>query len=113
MKTLFQSQYLWDLIESGYPEHGEENRMKDSKKKDSKALFFIQQSVHETIFHPITAATTSKEAWAILRSKYQGTSKVVAVKKQTLRHEFETLHMKSNELVQEFMSWMVVVVNQM
>ena len=38
---------------------------------------------------------------------------VVAVKKQTLRHEFETLHMKSNESVQEFMSRVVAIVNQM
>lgn len=113
MKTLFQSQDLWDLVENGYSEHDEENRMKKSKKKDSKALFFIQQSVHETIFPRISAATTSKEAWTILRSEYQGTSKVVAVKKQTLRHEFETLHMKSNESVQEFMSRVVAIVNQM
>ena len=41
MMTLFKSQDLWDLVENGYADPDEESRLKENKKKDSKALFFI------------------------------------------------------------------------
>ena len=62
MKTLFKSQDLWDLVENEYPDPNEDARLRENKKKDSKALFFIQQAVHEMIFSKIIAATTTKEA---------------------------------------------------
>ncbi|KAE8732422.1 senescence-associated protein DIN1-like [Hibiscus syriacus] len=74
MKTLFKSQDLWDLVENGYTEPDEEARLRDNK-KDSKALFFIQQAVHETIFLKIATDNTTKEAWGILQTTFQGSSK--------------------------------------
>ena len=57
MKTLFKSQDLWDLVKNGYSEpDDDEARLKENKKKDSKALFFIQQAVHENIFSRIMEA---------------------------------------------------------
>ncbi|XP_016752673.1 uncharacterized protein [Gossypium hirsutum] len=44
---------------------------------------------------------------------YQGTSKVVTVKLQTLHRDFETLQMKSGESVQDYLTRAAVVVNQM
>ncbi|KAL1087555.1 hypothetical protein V6Z11_D08G191300 [Gossypium hirsutum] len=44
---------------------------------------------------------------------YQGTSKVVTVKLQTLRRDFETLQMKSGESVQDYLTRVAAVVNQM
>lgn len=39
MKTLFKSQDLWDLVENGFVNDAEdEQRTKENKKKDSKAL---------------------------------------------------------------------------
>ncbi|RVW67886.1 hypothetical protein CK203_061657 [Vitis vinifera] len=99
MKTLFKSQDLWDLVENGYPYPDEEARLKENTKKDSKALFFIQQAVHESIFSNIAAATTAKEAWTTLKTAFQGSSKVITVKLQSLRRDFETLHMKNGESV--------------
>ena len=104
MKTLFKSQDLWDLIENGYADPDDEIRLRENRKKDSKALFFIQQAVHETIFSRIAAATTSKQALLILQNEFQGLSRVITVKLQTLRREFEILFMKSNESVQDFLS---------
>ena len=69
--------------------------------------------MHETIFSRIAAATTSREAWLILQTKFQGSSKVVAVKLQTLRNEFETLQMKTGEAVQEYISRVTNIINQM
>ncbi|KAK2969744.1 hypothetical protein RJ640_015888 [Escallonia rubra] len=85
MKTLFKSQDLWELVENGYADPDEENNniLKENKKKDNKALLFIQQAVHETIFSRIAAATTSNEAWEILHKEFQGSSKVIIVKLQS------------------------------
>ena len=44
------------------PNEVEEERLKETRKKDAKALFIIQQTMHETLFSRIEAANTSKEA---------------------------------------------------
>ncbi|XP_021909034.1 uncharacterized protein LOC110823062 isoform X4 [Carica papaya] len=81
MKTLFKSQDFWDLVEYGFvdledPDEEAEERLKETKKKDSKALFLVQQAVHEIIFSRIVIAATSLEAWQILKKEFQGSSKV-------------------------------------
>ncbi|KAE8734772.1 hypothetical protein F3Y22_tig00000715pilonHSYRG00163 [Hibiscus syriacus] len=113
MKTLFKSQDLWDLVENGYIEADKEARLRDNKKNDSKALFFIQQAVHKTVFLKIAAANTVKEAWGILQTIFQGSSKVMKIKLQSLRRDFETLQMKGGEPVQDFLSRVAEIVNKM
>ena len=104
MKTLFKSQDFWDLVENGYAKAStDETRQKENQKKDAKALFFIQQVVDETIFPRIAAAITSRDAWNILKTEYQGAAKVITVKLQSLRRQFETLNMKPSETVQEYL----------
>lgn len=61
MKTLFRSQDLWKLVENGYDEDTISlANLKEIVKRDSKALFFIQQAMDESIFPRIAAATKSK-----------------------------------------------------
>ena len=112
MKTLFRSQDLWDHIENNV-ESSNEAQTKEYEKKDAKALFFIQQAVDESIFSRIASATTAKQAWTILSTEYQGSSKVITVKLQSLRREFETSAMKSNESVQDFLARVSTVVSHM
>ena len=95
------------------PEEEAAKRLKETKKKDAKALFFIQQAVHETIFSKIVVVTTSMEAWQSLKKEFQGSSKVITVKLQTYCRDFETLSMKSNESVQTYLSRVSSLVNQM
>ncbi|KAJ0013903.1 hypothetical protein Pint_21324 [Pistacia integerrima] len=115
MKTLFKSQELWDVVEQGITVDGagsdEEQRL--NKKRDSKALFFIQQAVHESIFSKIAAANTANDAWMTLQMVYKGSSKVITVKLQSLRRDFETLHMKNGESVHDYLSRVDAIVNQM
>lgn len=114
MKTLFRSQELWDLVDTGFADPDTDARiLKENKKRDNKALYSIQQAVSEEIFGRISAARTAKEAWDILQKEYQGTSKTVTVKLQTLRREFENLLMKEDETIQVFVSRVSTIVNQM
>ena len=111
---MFRSQGLRDLVETGYqdPDEGQA-KLKENKKKDSKALFYIQHALYETIFSRIAASTASKQAWIALQREFQGSSKVIVVKLLTLRQEFETMNMKHNEAMQEFISRMMAIINQM
>jgi len=71
MRALFSSQDLWEFVEYGFEEpadenefnrltHAEKDLLKSNRKKDSKALVFLYQVVHESVFPRITAAKTSK-----------------------------------------------------
>jgi len=113
MKTILKSQDLWDLVERGYTDPDEENRLRDNKKKDAKALVFIQLAVHDSVFSRIATATTSKQAWSILQKEFQGDSKVIVVRLQSLRRDFETLMMKSGESIASFLSRAMTIVSQM
>jgi hypothetical protein len=118
VKTLLKSQELWDLVEHGFidilePNEEELEKLRATKKKDAKALFILQQAVHETIFSRIAAATTSKQAWTILQKEFQGDSKVIVVRLQSLRRDFETLIMKNGESIADFLSRAMAIVSQM
>ena len=76
-------------------------------------LFFIQQALDKEIFPRIIAIETSKQAWEILKQEYLGDQKVITVKLQTLRRNFETLGMKNNESVQVYLSRVSGLVNHM
>ncbi|KAK9007265.1 hypothetical protein V6N11_051094 [Hibiscus sabdariffa] len=82
-------------IMSVEPTQEEEERLRETKSRDAKALFILQQTVHEVVFYRIVTTTTLKEVWSILQMKFQGGSKVIVVKLQALRHDYETLCSKS------------------
>lgn len=50
MKTFFKSQELRDLVEKGYAEKDEAQRLQENNKEDSTTQFCIQQAVHDSIF---------------------------------------------------------------
>ena len=64
MKTLLRCQDLWDLVEQGYADPDDEGKLRENRKKDSKALVIIQQAVHDSIFSRIAVATTVKTSVA-------------------------------------------------
>ncbi|XP_073112278.1 uncharacterized protein [Elaeis guineensis] len=117
MKALLGSQDLWDSVEEGYqePREGEAltNQQRESRKRDKKVLYFIYQSIDESAFEKIAAATTSKKAWEILQNSYKGVEKVKKVRFQTLRGEFEALQMKESEYVSNYFTRVLAVVNQL
>lgn len=116
MQTLFKSQELWGFVEEGFddaqsPEPAQQ--LREKRKKDSKALFMIQQALDDEIFPRIASATTFKMAWDTLKQEYLGDKKVITVRLQSLRREFETALMTDKESVQEYLSRVSTVVQQM
>ncbi|XP_074363933.1 uncharacterized protein LOC141704625 [Apium graveolens] len=94
MKTLFQSQDLWDLVKSGYDEstnltNAQKEALKETKKKDAKALFFIQQAISESLFPRIMRVAMTKEAWEVLQEEFQGNSK--SHEQRLMRHSEKSI----------------------
>ncbi|CAL2225680.1 unnamed protein product [Prunus armeniaca] len=80
MKTYFMSQDLWDIVDSGFnnPENSTVEQLRQLKKdqqKDAKALYALQQALHDMIFPIIMGATTAREAWNTLKEEFQGNAK--------------------------------------
>ena len=72
--------------------------MKDSRKKGQKALYAIFKAVDESIFEKISEETT-KEACVTLQKLYKDDERVKQMKLQTLRGEFESLHMNDSKSI--------------
>ncbi|KAK4386674.1 Retrovirus-related Pol polyprotein from transposon TNT 1-94 [Sesamum angolense] len=121
MKTYFQSQKLWEIVEEGVtlPEDSstsssaEKGKLENKKAKDSEALYYIQTAVADHIFPRISVATSAKEAWSILQKEYQGSAKVRIIKIQTLRRDFENMKMKDSERIDEYYTKVHELVNQL
>ncbi|XP_061363230.1 uncharacterized protein LOC133306870 [Gastrolobium bilobum] len=124
MKMLLSSQDIWDLVEDGYIEpanaaaeavlsDAQRNMLKDSRKKDKKALFLIFEGVDESTFEKISDAKSSKEAWEILQKCWQGVDKTKKVRLQSLRAEFENLKMQNAEPVTDYSSRVQKVAKEM
>lgn len=111
MKTVFKSQGLWDLVNTGFPDPNPS--VDETNKRDAKAMMLIQQGLDDTIFPKIASCERSKEAWEVLQTSFQGTAKVMTVKLQSLRREFETLKMERDEKVLPFLTKVQKIVNQM
>ncbi|XP_028061494.1 uncharacterized protein LOC114264962 [Camellia sinensis] len=124
MQVLLASQDLWKLVDRGYDEpatledernlnDAQKTTLKDSRKRDKKALYLLYQGIDESSFKKIAAATTSKKAWSILRNSHRGIEKTIRVRLQVLRGEFEMLHMNENKSIFEYFNRTLTIVNQM
>ncbi|XP_030447657.1 uncharacterized protein LOC115670495 [Syzygium oleosum] len=124
MKVLFKSQDLWNLVENGYTDVAdaeafealrkeEKDSLVEFRKKDQKALYVIFQAVNETIFEKISSAETAKEAWDILQKSYKSDDRVRRVRFQTLRGDFESLHMNDFESISSYFDHVQTIVNQL
>ena len=124
MKVLLGSYDNWDIVESGYNEpvdataeaalsNAEKTVLKDSRKKDQKALYMIFQGVDESAFEKISQAKRAKDAWEILQKSFQGVEKVKKVRLQVLRGEFKNIKMKASKNIGEYVTRLKTMTNEM
>lgn len=112
IKMLFRSQGLWKVVENGVITTGTEAQKEESQREDARALYLIQQAIDDQIFDRIAGVGSAKEAWKHIQTQYQGPSRIMSVRRQTLRQRFEVLQMKESKNVQEYINRVVTLVNQ-
>ncbi|KAL8142949.1 hypothetical protein V2J09_015981 [Rumex salicifolius] len=78
-----------------------------------KALFLICQALDDDGFEKVSSAMSVKEAWEKLRTFCREAEQVKRVRLQTLRGEFESLHMKTSETILYYVSRVQIVSNQL
>ncbi|XP_044477555.1 uncharacterized protein LOC123204817 [Mangifera indica] len=121
IKVVLGSQDAWDIVQKGYvqPENeanlpqNKKDALAKKKKKDQQALTLIHQCLDDSMFVKMADATTSKEAWEILQSSFQGVDKVKRVRLQSLRGDFEALRMKDSKSISDYCSRVKAIVSQM
>ncbi|XP_014490067.1 uncharacterized protein LOC106752808 [Vigna radiata var. radiata] len=111
----------WSLRMKGHTEpenveslsQAQKDSLRDLRKRDKKALCLIYQGLNEDTFEKISGVKSAKEAWEKLKISYKGTNQVKRVRLQTLRGEFEALHMKEGELVSDYFSRFLTITNNL
>ncbi|XP_048436128.1 uncharacterized protein LOC125475444 [Pyrus x bretschneideri] len=110
-----------EVVEKGYTEPEDEatlsqpqnESLKDSRKRDKKALYLIYQALDDIGFEKVSSATSAKQAWEKLQTSYKGAEQVKKVLLQVLRGEFESLQMKGSESIFDYFSRVLAVSNQL
>ena len=121
MKTLLGAQDVWEIVEKGHTEPENEDNLtqsqidglRNSRKRDMKTLYLIFQGLDDDAFEKVSEAKSAKEAQDKLQISYKGVDPVNKVRLQTLRAEFETLHMKEGEAISDYSSRVLAVTNQL
>ena len=100
IKTIMVANDLWEFITNRFNDvtdptqyaaltNAQKTHLKESRRKDAKALSLIEAAMKETIFPKIAAENYAKKAWDILEKNFKGTDKVRLVKLLMIKSEFE------------------------
>ncbi|GJT83663.1 zinc finger, CCHC-type containing protein [Tanacetum coccineum] len=95
MQIILEAIGLWEMIEPNLTTEVD-------TKKDKTAIAYIYQSLPEEQLLLISKYKAAKEVWDALKKRHVGENRVQQAKLQTLKSEFEMLHMKEDETIDAF-----------
>ncbi|XP_074328354.1 uncharacterized protein LOC141666258 [Apium graveolens] len=96
IKVFMQAQGVWTTVEPS------DEKTPIEGKSDKVALAMIYQGIPEEILLSIAGKNTAKEGWEAIKVMCQGAERVKKAKVQTLKAEFESLHMEDSDQLEEF-----------
>lgn len=108
MENFLRSKEYWSIVENGVPQEDaaltdvERKVLADQKLKDLRAKNYLFQAIDHAVLETILTKDTAKGIWDSLKQKYQGNVRVKRAQLQALRKDFEILHMKEGESVNDF-----------
>ncbi|GKC13133.1 zinc finger, CCHC-type containing protein [Tanacetum coccineum] len=92
MQIILEANGLWEMIEPN-------EKTQADNKKDKTAIAFLYQALPEEQLLQITKHKTAKTIWDALKTRHIGEERVQQARLQTLKSEFEMLHMKEDETI--------------
>lgn len=121
MANFLRSKEYWNLVEIGITDAAEGTDLSEAQKKaideqklkDLKGKNYLFQAIDRSILETILKKATAKDMWDSLKQKYRGTTRVKRAQLQALRKEFEVLHMKAGESVNDYFGRTLIIANQM
>nr|GEW06499.1 zinc finger, CCHC-type [Tanacetum cinerariifolium] len=105
MQIILGANGLWETIEPL------ETTQSDNK-KNKTAIAFIYQALPEEQLLQITKHKTAKAIWDALKTRHIGEQRVQQERLQTLKSDFEMLHMKEDETIDTFTEKLTTLVNK-
>ncbi|GJY85428.1 zinc finger, CCHC-type containing protein [Tanacetum coccineum] len=105
MQIILEANGLWEMIEPN-------DKTVEDNRKDKTAIAFLYQALPEEQLLQITKHKTAKEIWTALKTKHVGEERVQQARLQTLKSEFELLHMKEDETIDTFTAKLTTLANK-
>ncbi|GJW85674.1 ribonuclease H-like domain, reverse transcriptase, RNA-dependent DNA polymerase [Tanacetum coccineum] len=105
MQIILEANGLWEMIEP-------DDKTQADNKKDKTAMAFLYQALPEEQLLQITKHKTAKAIWDALKTRHMGEERVQQARLQTLKSEFEMLHMKEDETIDAFTTKLTTLVNK-
>jgi len=78
---------------------------------NSKALNALFKGVDKNMFKLIKQCTVAKDAWDILKTAHEGTTKVKSAKIQLLTNKFENMKMLEDEIIHDYHLNILIIAN--
>ncbi|GJZ81673.1 hypothetical protein Tco_0646667 [Tanacetum coccineum] len=105
VSNFLEANGLWEMIEPN-------EKTQADNKKDKTAIAFLYQALPEEQQLQITKHKTAKAIWDALKTRHIGEERVQQARLQTLKSEFELLHMKEDETIDTFTTKLTTLVNK-
>nr|GEW45291.1 zinc finger, CCHC-type [Tanacetum cinerariifolium] len=105
MQIILEANGLWEMIEPN-------EKTQADNKKNKTAIAFPYQALPEDQLLQITKHKTAKAIWDALKTRHIGEERVQQATLQTLKSDFEMLHMKEDETIDIFTTKLTILVNK-
>jgi hypothetical protein len=106
MRFFLKSIDYWSIVETGWTKPKDTTLetvpLKNARLSNDKALHALCQALSPSEFAKISNCESTKEAWKILETTYEGTKLVKSAKLQLLISRFEEIKMLEEESFGEF-----------
>nr|GEX21436.1 zinc finger, CCHC-type [Tanacetum cinerariifolium] len=105
MQIILEANGLWETIEPN-------EKTQADNRKDKTAIVFFYQALPEDQLLQITKYKTAKAIWDALKTRHLGEERVQQTRLQTLKSEFDMLHMKEDETIDTFATKLTTLTNK-
>ncbi|GKD77183.1 zinc finger, CCHC-type containing protein [Tanacetum coccineum] len=105
MQIILEANGLWETIEPN-------EKTQADNRKDKTATAFLYKALPEDQLLQITKHKTTKTIWDALKTRHIGEERIQQARLQTLKSEFEMLHMKEDETINTFTAKLTTIVNK-